>query len=103
MNIRLEYSPNEGKFNQAQATDPIQVAKGYRTLCCFVNAERASRFTDAIINKYPELNSSGGQSFPSFSIIRDELQQFIVEDVAMLEQHMNKSYQRRKNILNTNS
>lgn len=103
MNIRLEYSPIEGKFNQAQATDHIQIAKGYKTLCCFVNAERASRFTNAIINKYPELNSPTGQPFPSFSIMRDELQQFIVEDVAMLEQHMSNSYQRRKNILNTNS
>lgn len=100
MNIRLEYSPIEGKFNQAQASDSIDVEKGYRLLCCFVNAERALRFTHAIEIKYPELQSGTGQSFPSFSRMKDELYQFLAEDIKVLEQHMDKTYQRRKQLLN---
>lgn len=100
MNIRLEYSETEGKFNQAQAADPTDVAKGYKTLCCFVAVERATRFTDAVLIKYPELSSGTGQSFPSFSAMKDELYQFVAEDIRLLEQHMNTTYKRRKQIFN---
>lgn len=103
MNIRLDYSPIEGKFNQAQATDSINVAKGYRMLCCFVNAEKSLRFTQAIEIKYPELNSGTGQPFPSFSTMKDELYHFLAEDIKLLEGHMNKTYQRRKQLLSSNS
>ncbi|MGQ0827877.1 MAG: hypothetical protein ACT4ON_05740 [Bacteroidota bacterium] len=103
MNVRLEYSPIEGKFNQAQASDPINVAKGYRTLCCFVNAQRALRFTQAIENKYPELKSGIGLSFLSFSAMKDELHHFMAEDIKVLEQHMNQTYQRRKQLFNNHS
>jgi hypothetical protein len=103
MNVRLEYSPIEGRFNQAQASDPINIAKGYRMLCCFVNAERALRFTQAIEIKFPQLYSGTGQPFPSFSTMKDELYHFLAEDIKVLEEHMNKTYQRRKNLLNNNS
>lgn len=103
MNIRLEYSPIEGKFNQAQASDAIQVEKGFKTLCCFVHVERALRFIQAITVKFPELDSGSSSSFPSFSTIKDELKLFIQEDIKLLEQHMNITYQRRKNTFNTNS
>ncbi|OFY82618.1 MAG: hypothetical protein A3F72_11890 [Bacteroidetes bacterium RIFCSPLOWO2_12_FULL_35_15] len=103
MNIRLEYSPIEGKFNQAQATDSINVAKGYRMLCCFVNAERALRFTQAIEIKYPELISGNDKPFPPFSTMKDELYHFFLEDIKLLEQHMNITYQRRKQLLNNQS
>lgn len=94
MNIRLEYSPIEGKFNQAQATDKTDVAKGYRMLCCFVQAERAIHFTEAIQNKYPEL-SDHSKPYPLFTTIKDELYQFLAEDVKLLEEHMNTTYKRR--------
>ena len=100
MNIRLEYSQIEGKFNQAQAADPIEVAKGYRILCYFVNAERATRFTQGIIIKHPELSSCAGQPFPSFSTMKDELCQFLTEDIKILEEHMNTTYKRRKQLFN---
>lgn len=102
MNIRLEYSPIEGKFNLAQAADTINVAKGYRTLCCFVNVERANRFTDAVSLKHPELNTAG-QPFPSFNTMKDELYQFMAEDIRILEQHMDKTYQRRKQLYTNQS
>ena len=95
MDIRLEYSDTEGKFNQAQATDQVDVVKGYKTLCCFVNVERANRFTGAILIKYPELSSGTGQSFPSFSTMKDELYQFLAEDIKILEDNMNKTFKRR--------
>lgn len=100
MNTRLEYSPTEGKFNQAQPIDQQNVARGYKTLCCFVNVERASRFTDAILIKYPELSSCTGQSFPSFSQMKDELYQFLAEDIKILEEHMNTTFKRRVQLLN---
>lgn len=103
MNVRLEYSPIEGKFNQAQAADQMNIAKGYRTLCCFVNAERALRFTQAIAIKYPELVSGSTKLFPAFSIIKDELYHFMAEDIQVLERHMNKTYQRRKQLFNNHS
>lgn len=102
MNIRLEYSPIEGKFNLAKAADTINVAKGYRTLCCFVNAERANRFTDAMILKHPEFNNTD-KSFPSFNAMKDELYQFMAEDIRILEQHMDKTYQRRKQLYTNHS
>ncbi len=98
MNIRLEYSETEGKFNQAQATDSINVERGYRTVCCFVNDERALRFTQAIEIKYPELQSANGHYFPSFSKIKDELYHFMAEDIKVLEQHMSQTYQRQKQL-----
>jgi hypothetical protein len=100
MNIRLEYSQREGKFIQAQATDQTDVAKGYKTICCFVAVERATRFTQAIIIKYPELNSNARQSFPSFSTMKDELYKFITEDIKVLEEHMNTTFQRRVQLFN---
>lgn len=100
MNIRLEYSQLEGKFNQEQATDPIEVTKGYKALCCFVSIERADRFIAAIQIKYPELNSSNWQTFPSFFTLKDELYQFITEDVKVLEEHMNTTYKRREQLFN---
>lgn len=103
MNVRLEYSPIEGKFNQAQATDSTNVAKGYRTLCCFVNAERTLRFTQAIEIKYPVLHSGTGQPFLSFATMKNELYHFLAEDIKVLEEHMNKTYQRRKQLLNNHS
>ncbi|MGE0566420.1 MAG: hypothetical protein AB7O73_00610 [Bacteroidia bacterium] len=102
MNIRLEYSQTEGKFNHVQAFDFIEVTKGYRTLCCFVNAERALRFTQAVEIKYPELNSNS-KLFPSFSTMKDELYHFMAEDIQVLEQHMSKTYQRRKQLFNNHS
>lgn len=103
MNIRLEYSEIEGKFNQAQAPDKTDVAKGYRTLCCFVNGERAFRFTQAMEEKFPNLNFTSGQSFPSFSKMKDELYHFMAEDIQLLEQHMNKTYERRKQLFSNRS
>ena len=103
MNIRLEYSSIEGKFNQAQATDKIDTAKGYQTLCCFINSERALRFTQAVLEKYPQLNSCAEQSFPAFSVMKDELYRFVQEDVQLLEQHMNKTYERRKQLFSNHS
>lgn len=103
MNIRLEYSELEGKFTQAQAPDKTDVAKGYRTLCCFVNAEKALRFIQAIEEKYPNLNSGTGHPFPSFSLMRSELYQFLQEDIKLLEQHMNKTYERRKQLFSNRS
>ncbi|MBI3518157.1 MAG: hypothetical protein HY062_02200 [Bacteroidetes bacterium] len=103
MNIRLEYSEMEGKFNQAQATDKTDIEKGYRTLCCFVNVERALRFTQAMEEKFPALNFTNGQPFPSFSKIKDELYHFMAEDIQLLEQHMNKTYERRKQLFNNRS
>lgn len=102
MNIRLEYSPLEGKFNLAQAADTINAAKAYQTLCCFVNAERANRFTDAMVLKHPELNTAE-QPFPSFATMKDELYQFMAEDIRILEQHMDKTYQRRKQLFTNQS
>lgn len=93
-NIRLEYSLIEGKFNHAQATDTTDVAKGYRTLCCFVQGERAMRFTQAIQTKYPELNDHS-KPYPLFTTIKDELHQFLAEDVKLLEEQMNTTYLRR--------
>lgn len=103
MNIRLEYSPIEGKFNQAQATDKIDSTKGYQMLCCFLNSERALRFTQAVQEKYPQLNSGAGHPFPAFSVMKDELYQFVQEDVQLLEQHMNKTYERRKQLFSNRS
>ena len=103
MNIRLEYSELEGKFNQAEAPDKTDIAKGYRTLCCFVNAERALRFVQAIEEKYPNLNSGTGHPFPSFSLMKDELYQFLREDIELLEQHINKTYERRKQLFSNRS
>jgi hypothetical protein len=100
MNIRLEYSQTEGKFNPAQATDQVDISKGYKTLCCFVNAEKATRFTQAIIIKHPELNSGTGRLFPSFSIMKDELYHFLAEEIKILEDHMNTTYKRRKQLFN---
>ncbi len=99
MEIRLEYSPTEGKFKQSQAEDPADNIKDYKTLCCFVNVERATRFTQAIQIKYPELSSAANQGFPSFSIIKNELYQFMAEDIKALEQHMDITYKRRANLL----
>jgi len=98
MNIRLEYSQAEGKFNQAQAADPVNVEEGYKTLCCFIAAERATRFTQAILSKYPEFNAGNRTPFPSFSTMKNELYEFVAEDIKVLEQHMNTAYQRRKQL-----
>ena len=100
MNTRLEYSPTEGKFNQAQPEDQQDVARGYKTLCCFVNVERASRFTEAILIKYPELSSVTSKPFPSFSQMKDEVYQFLAEDIKILEQHMSATFKRRTQLLN---
>lgn len=97
MNIRLEYSPIEGKFKQAQATDQTDISKGYRMLFCFVQAERATRFTQAILIKYPELNDNS-KPYPLFTTMRDELHQFITEDVKLLEEQMNTTYKRRSEL-----
>ncbi|TAL57599.1 MAG: hypothetical protein EPN85_13750 [Bacteroidetes bacterium] len=100
MNIRLEYSQTEGKFNLTEAMDQVDTAKGYKTLGCFVATEKAIRFTDAIHSKYPKLSSGTGQSFPSFSKMKDELYQFLVEDIKLLAEHMDRTYKRRVQLLN---
>jgi len=95
MNIRLEYSDKEGKFNQAQATDQVDVAKGYKTLCCFVEPQKAKRFIETIAAKYPQLNESNGQPFPSHSTMRKDLFHFMAEEIKQLEEHMAITYKRR--------
>ena len=100
MNIRLEYSQTEGKFNLVEIADQVDVAKGYKTLCCFVAMEKAVRFTDAIHSKYPKLSSGTVQSFPSFSKMKDELYDFLVEDIKIQTQHMDRTYKRRVQLLN---
>ena len=100
MNIRLEYSQTEGKFNLSELTDQVDIAKGYKTLCCFVAAEKPVRFTDAIHSKYPKLSSGAGQSIPSFSKLKDELYHFLVEDIKIHTQHMDRTYKRRVQLIN---
>lgn len=93
--IRLEYSEMIGKFIQAQANDKTDIENGYRTLCCFVNRERALHFTQAMEDKFPTLTFTNGRPFPSFSLMKDELSRFMAEDIKILEEHMNITFKRR--------
>lgn len=103
MDIRLEYSPLTGQFNQAKATDTPDVANGFKTLCCFVNAYRATSFIEAIQVKYPDLKKQNSCSYLTLSEMKHELFEFIEEDIKLLDQHMNNTFQRRQSILNKNS
>ena len=100
MNIRLEYSPLLGQFNQAKANDRPDEAKGFKTLCCFVSSDRAARFIEAVVRKFPVLDGHGATQFPALQEIKTELLHFIEEDVKLLQQHMSSTFQRRSSILN---
>lgn len=103
MNIRLEYSDTEGKFNQAQATNQVEVVKGYKTLCCFVEPEKATRFIHTITAKYPQLNEGNGQPYPSHSTMRKDLFHFMAEEIKQLEEHMAITYKRRVQLFTKNN
>lgn len=100
MNIRLEYSQAEGKFKLSEFTDQVDVTKGYKALCSFVATEKAVGFTDAIHSKYPKLSSGTDRSFLSFSKMKDELYHFLVEDIKIQTQHMDRTYKRRVQLIN---
>lgn len=100
MNIRLEYSVAEGKFKQVPETDRTNSAKGYKTLCCFLLEERATRFTQAMLIKYPQLNSRGSQCYPSLLTLREEVYEFVKEDMKVMEEQMNRIYKRRVQLFN---
>ncbi len=94
MNIRLEYSQTEGKLKQAKATDKIDVANGYKTLCCFVQQERASCFIEAIYIKYSSLGKTN-RSYPSLATLKHELCEFLAKDLIVLEENMKRTFKRR--------
>lgn len=98
MNIRLEYSPTLGQFNQAQATGRPDAGKGFKTLCCFISKDRAIRFVQAVELKFPELASGNGSEFPSLPAMQHELLEFLEEDLKLLNQHMSQTFQRRREL-----
>lgn len=103
MNIRLEYSQALGQFNQAQATDQTDTAKGYKTVCCFTSSERATRFVYAMTEKYPVLRDGQQQGFPSWDLMKEELLHFLEEDIRLFNEHMAKTFQRRKSLFHKSS
>jgi len=100
MHTRLEYSPQRGTFNLAQASDQPDMEKGYKTLCCFINTERAGRFIGAMEARYPQLSGQGSEALPSLADMKSELYFFIEEDIRLLEQHMASTFKRRALIFN---
>lgn len=100
MNTRLEYSPLTGTFNLAQASDQSDTEKGYKTLCCFINTQRAERFIHAMEHRYPQLSGRCHDAFPSVADMKSELYFFIDEDIRLLEQHMTSTFKRRALIFN---
>lgn len=103
MKIRLEYSSLSGKFNKAQASNKPDIAKGFSTLCCFMDESRADRFIHAIEIKYPELISVNASTFPSLNLMKNELLSFIEEDIMLLQQSMEQNFQRRKSLFKSQS
>lgn len=101
--VRLEYSSVLGQFNKAEATDTPDVANGFKTLCCFVDTYRATSFIEAIQVKYPDLKKQNSRSYLMVSEMKQELFEFIEEDIKFLGQHMNTTFKRRQSLLNNNS
>lgn len=94
MDIRLEYSQTEGKFKQAQLIDQIDVAKGYKTLCCYISKVRATRFCKQMLAKHPKLNAKSSQDYPLLTSLKRELYHFIAEEIYELEEKINNPYKR---------
>lgn len=103
MNIRLEYSQALGQFNQAKAEDTPDKARGFITLCCFMNAERACRFVEFITAKYPALTAGNILECPGLKTMKEELLHFLEEDSRLLNQDMRRTFQRRQDILTNRS
>ncbi|MBS1635409.1 MAG: hypothetical protein JST26_05755 [Bacteroidetes bacterium] len=103
MKIRLEYSPVVGKFNKAKADDKPNRAKGFCTLCCFMDESRATRFIHTIEIKHPELLKENITGFPSIDTMKEELLSFIEEDIMLLQQSMETTFQRRSSLYRSHS
>lgn len=95
MNIRLEYSQIKGRFNLAQAKDDIDTSKGFTTLCCMIDQDRARRFIERATATHPELSREDNHPYPTYASLKNELLVFIADDLKILEQQMNTAYQRR--------
>ena len=102
MNIRLEYSPTEGKFRQSQPSEKMDKVKDYELLCCFIEKERAARFVQAILLKYRDLEDLSNREHPPLVLLKEELEQFVTEDMQLLEEHMSSAYKRRLELLAKN-
>lgn len=98
MNIRLEYSPSTGQFNQIKDHDKSEIDAGFNVIGRFVNAERARRFTEFAIHKYPALAIEEANEYPSMEQLKKELLYFLGEEIRLLNEEMSKSYERRKAI-----
>jgi len=102
MNIRLEYSLTEGKFRQVQPSEKMDKVKDYELLCCFIEKGRAARFIQAILLKYRELEDLSNRANPPLALLKEELEQFVTEDLQLLEERMNSTYKRRLELLTKN-
>ncbi len=100
MNIRLEYSEQLGKFNQAQALDATDHINGYQTICCLIDIERANRFIVEMNIRYPQLSTCSPYPIPTYKEIKSEIFQFIKRDIKLLEEEMDKKFRRRSKLFN---
>lgn len=96
MNIRLEYSPTTGQFKLAKISDKPDIENGFNSIGSFVNAERARRFTEFAIAKYPSLAIDQAEEYPSIDLLKKDLLHFLGEEIRLLNEHMSASFTRRK-------
>lgn len=103
MNIRLEYSQALGQFNQAKADHTPDKARGFVTLCCFVNADRAGRFVEHVTEKYPALATGKALDYPEPATLKKDLLHFLDEEIRLLNQQMAQTFKRRQAIFTNRS
>ena len=77
MNIRLEYSPSEGKFKQVLPELLMLKTEGYYTLCCHISYRKAEAFQNRVREKFPSLLNGSSGAFPSLKILQQELNEFM--------------------------
>ena len=77
MNIRLEYSPSEGKFKQVCPERLMLKAEGYYTLCCHMPAQKATSFQKIVKEKFPCLLNPSSGTFPTLKMLKQELNEFM--------------------------
>lgn len=74
--IRLDYSPATGQFKYCAFQQAIDLGNGFVNLWSSVNPERASRFVDCMIEKYPGLATPEGVK-PTLLVLKTEIFEFV--------------------------
>ena len=100
MKVRLEYSQAAGTFDLLGSKTKSNAASIHKSLEDFIEPEKACRFMERMLMKYPQLSKTPFRNtFPSFDEIKKQYEEFLTEEksdtqkqMALISEHREKVF-----------